>query len=264
MRNARSSSATGASSMHSAAEAPAPAEIRALEEAGSRLWVAPETEELDGWLLRHANGLTGRGNSVLPRAGGEIPLDEKIARAESWYGARGLPARFQLTSASLPESLAITLGRRGYALDQTPTGVFTATVAAAEADARVELRETPDDAWVDLWAGSRSFADRVTARALLSGSPGTTVFARIDGAAVGRGVAYADMLGITSMFTIPGARRRGLGRALVSALLAWGADNGSTGALIQVERGNDAARALYDGFGFVERYEYAYAVAAPR
>jgi hypothetical protein len=37
---------------------PSAAEVRALEEVGYDIWVAPEVEELDGWRLRYAGGLT--------------------------------------------------------------------------------------------------------------------------------------------------------------------------------------------------------------
>jgi GNAT superfamily N-acetyltransferase len=246
--------------MRSAADA---AEIRALEDDAYRLWIAPEVEELDGWLLRHAHGLTGRGNSVFPRADGSLPLDERIDRAEAWYGERRLAPRFQLTAASAPAGLASALAARGYRLGRAATSVQTATLPAAEADGRVELLDTPDDAWIDLWAGSRGFADAVTARALLAGSPGETVFARVGAAAVGRAVAEDGRLGITSMVTVPTARRRGLARAIVATFVAWARDRGCTTGLLQVERDNEPAHTLYAGFGFATRYEYAYAVGGP-
>lgn len=245
--------------MRSAAD---PAEIRALEDDAYRLWVAPEVEELDGWLLRHASGLTGRGNSVLPRADGRLPLDERIARVEGWYGARGLPARFQLTAASAPAGLAHALAIRGCTLGHTATSVQTAALGEASADPRVELVDAPDEAWIEQWAGSRGFVDAATARALLTGSPGETVFARAGELAVGRAVACDAVLGITSMVTVPAARRQGLARAVVATFVAWARDRGCTTGLLQVERANVPARALYAAFGFTERYEYAYAVEA--
>src|ERR1700744_3316849 len=94
--------------------------VRALEDVGYRLWVAPEVEELDGWRLRSARGLTGRANSVLPNAPGTLPVAEKIERAEEGYAERGLPVRFQLTAAALPEGLDDTLAARGYVIPQQP------------------------------------------------------------------------------------------------------------------------------------------------
>jgi GNAT superfamily N-acetyltransferase len=246
--------------MRSEAEA---AEIRELEDDAYRLWVAPEVEELDGWLLRHAHGLTGRGNSVFPRADGRLPLEERIERVEAWYAERGLPGRFQLTAASVPGRLAEALAARGYALGEGVTSVQTAPLGEAAADLRVELFGTPDDTWIDLWTGSRGFADAATAFALLTGSPGETVFARIGEAAVGRAVAWGGRLGITSMVTVPTARRQGLARAVVATVFAWARERGCTTGLLQVERDNAPAQALYASFGFVTRYEYAYALAPP-
>jgi GNAT superfamily N-acetyltransferase len=236
------------------------AEVRALEDDAYRLWVAPEVAELDGWLLRHARGLTGRGNSVFPRADGRLSLGERIDRVEQWYAERGLPPRFQLTSASAPGRLAEVLAGRGYRLGQAATSVQTAALPAGRADARVELVAEPDDAWIDLWAGSRGFADRATARALLAGSSGETVFARVADLAVGRAVSDRGRLGITSMVTVPAARRRGLARAIVATFVAWARERGCTTGLLQVERDNAPAHALYAAFGFAPRYEYAYAV----
>jgi N-acetylglutamate synthase len=236
-------------------------EIRALEEVGAAIWVAPESDELDGWRLRAARGFTGRANSVLPNAAGTLPLTEKIERAEAWYADRGLPARFQLTDASLPRGLDDALAARGYVVPQQPVCVETAPLPAVEADARVELAPEPDGGWVDLWAGSRGFGDPETARLLLTGAPGETVFACIDGVAVGRGVAHGQWLGVTSMVTLPAARGQGLGAAIFSTLVAWGRGKGCVRALLQVERDNAAARSLYARFGFAERYAYHYRLA---
>jgi GNAT superfamily N-acetyltransferase len=212
-------------------------EIRDLEEVGYRIWVSPEVEELDGWRLRHARGLTGRANSVFPNAEGALPLDEKIGRAEAWYAARAQPPRFQLTDASLPAGLPRALSGRGYA----PTGV---------------LDETLHDDWVELWAASRGSDDLTTARALLTGSPGRTAFARVPGMAVGRAVTHGSWLGITSMVTLPDARRRGFARAIVETLVAWGRAAGATRGFLQTD--SAAAQSLYAQFGWETRYTYRY------
>ncbi|HZQ81154.1 MAG TPA: GNAT family N-acetyltransferase [Gaiellaceae bacterium] len=237
-------------------------EIRALEEVGAAIWVAPEIAELDGWRLRSARGLTGRANSVLPNEPGRLPLNEKIDRVERWYAERGLPVRFQLTDASLPAGLDDALAARGYVVPQQPVCVETAPLPAVEADGRVALAAEPDDEWLGLWAGSRGFDDEATARALLTGGPGQAVFARIGSVAVGRAVAVGSWLGITSMVTVPSARRQGLGAAIVGALAAWGRSRRCERALLQVERDNHPARSLYARFGFGERYAYHYRVSA--
>jgi N-acetylglutamate synthase len=250
--------------MPSTAESPpaaAAAEIRALEEVGYRLWVAPEVEEHDGWRLRAGGGMTGRANSVFPNREGALPLAGRIEHVEEWYAARGLAARFQLTRASLPPGLADALAGRGYRIGQAPSSVQVAPLPPLVADESVELLDAPDDRWVELWAAGRGFDDLDLSRALLTGGADPAAFARLSGAAIGRAVACDGWLGITSMLTVPAARRRGLGRAIVSSLVAWGAAHGCTRGLLQVERANVPARALYESLGFRERYEYSYAVS---
>jgi GNAT superfamily N-acetyltransferase len=53
---------------------------------------------------------------------------------------------------------------------------------------------------------------------------------------------------LVSMWTDPEARRTGVGRALVQAVLDWAEDD----VHLWVTRGNDAAHALYERMGFVE------------
>src|SRR4051794_18468009 len=142
MRSARSWSATAASSMPSAAEG---AELEAV---GAELWVAPEVEELDGWRLRFAHGVTGRANSVLPNAG-TSSLEEKVDRVEAWYAARGLPARYQITAAA-QDGLVDALETRGYAQAGVSTSVEIAPLTQTEA-ADVSLAAAPDTQWIELW-----------------------------------------------------------------------------------------------------------------
>jgi GNAT superfamily N-acetyltransferase len=230
--------------------------IRALEDVGYAIWVSPEVDELDGWRLRHARGLTGRANSVFPNAPGALPLEEKIAHVEGWYAARAQPPRFQLTDGSLPAGLAAALRGRGYDASGGPVSVETSELPGSSADARVEVSEELDDDWVALWAESRDSSELGTARALLTGSPGRTAFARIPGAAVGRAVACGEWLGITSMVTLPEARRRGFARAIVESLIAWGRGAGATRGFLQTN--SPVARALYAQFGWTEMYTYRY------
>ena len=115
-----------------------------------------------------------------------------------------------------------------------------------------------DDAWIELWAGTRGFENHEVARAILT--DGDTVFARVDDVAVGRGVAVGEWLGITSMATLPEARRRGHARAIVHALARWAEARGCVRAVVQVDAANAAALTLYAGVGFVENHEYRYRI----
>jgi GNAT superfamily N-acetyltransferase len=229
-----------------------------LDAVAYEFWRAPEVEELDGWRLRFGHGITGRANSVWPNGVGTLPLAEKIDRAEAWYHERGRPTLFQLTAAAQPAGLEDALAERGYELRGAPVSVETASLeeVLARTSGAAEVARRPDDAWLELWAGSRGFAELAPARELLT--LGDAAFARVGDTAVGRGVVAHGWLGITSMVTLPDARRRGHARAIVHALARWARERGCTQAMLQVERTNEPARALYAGAGFVPQYEYHY------
>ena len=231
-----------------------------LESVAYELWRAPEVVELDGWRLRYAYGYTGRANSVWPNGDGALPLDEKIDRVEEWYRERSRPPAFQLTEAARPRELDARLAERGYIVRTAPVSVQTAALddVLARTHGEADVSEELDDAWVSLFAGSRGFDRLDVVRMLLEA--GDTAFARVGDVAGGRGVRVGDWLGITSMVTVPEARRRGHGRAILHALARWGAARGCTRAILQVERGNAAAEELYGGVGFVPHHEYRYRV----
>jgi len=93
---------------------------------------------------------------------------------------------------------------------------------------------------------------------------GDQVVARVRGAA-GEGddawgtAAYSrDWVGLRSVEVAPDQRRRGLGLAVVAALLGWGAERGATTAYLQVLGDNGPALALYERFGFTTHHAYRY------
>jgi GNAT superfamily N-acetyltransferase len=229
-----------------------------LEAVAYEFWRAPEVAELDGWRLRFAHGITGRANSVWPNGDGTLPPAEKIERAEAWYRDRGLATLFQLTEAARPAGLEETLAALGYEARGVPVSVEIASLddvlARTSGDAEVSMEF--DDSWLELWAGSRGFANLDAARHLLTA--GDAAFASIGSEAVGRGVVSGSWLGITSMVTVPSARRRGRARAIVHALARWAAAQGCTHAMLQVESTNEAARTLYASAGFVPHHDYHY------
>jgi GNAT superfamily N-acetyltransferase len=231
-----------------------------LEAIAYELWLAPEVAELDGWRLRFAHGVSGRANSVWPNGVGVLPLDEKVQRAEEWYRARGAPVMFQLTDARRPRELGALLASRGYQWRSAPVSVQVAELGdvLAHTHGKADVSPSLDDDWLELWTGVRGFDRHDVARAILEA--GEVAFARVGDVAVGRGVVVGDWLGITAMITVPQARRRGHGRAILHALARWGAARGCAHAILQVERGNEAAFALYGGAGFVAHHDYRYRI----
>jgi hypothetical protein len=74
----------------------------------------------DGWRLRATPAVDARrSNSVLPNGdSGEVPLKEKLAIVEDFFGRRGLPVRYQLSPAAEPAGLVDdVLAARGFQIE---------------------------------------------------------------------------------------------------------------------------------------------------
>ena len=87
-------------------------EIVALERVAAQHWRGTEEEWLGGWLLRAAEGFTGRANSALPLADPGLPLGDALDAVTRWYAARGLPPMI-----AIPRPLGADANAAGYPLD---------------------------------------------------------------------------------------------------------------------------------------------------
>ncbi|GJM38376.1 MAG: N-acetyltransferase [Acidimicrobiales bacterium] len=117
------------------------------------------------------------------------------------------------------------------------------------------LRDTPD-AFAKTHAEESVYPDEFwdgRARSNASGPEHTTFFAFDGGDCVGLVGGHqaldGDHVDLVSMWTDPAARGRGVGAALVAAVLEWA--DGRTVEL-WVTHGNDGAKRLYERCGFVE------------
>jgi len=89
---------------------------------------------LGDWLLRSADGYTGRANSALPVGDPGMPLPEAIERVRAWYAERGQPALIQLPHHTDGDpartELGVVLAQRGWRF-VTRTLVMTRASSAA-------------------------------------------------------------------------------------------------------------------------------------
>jgi ribosomal protein S18 acetylase RimI-like enzyme len=262
------------------AEPSKPALVRHIEQLAFDAWPAAEVERLGGWRLRFNRGVTNRANCVWPNElTGALALDERIARVEAAYRARGLPAKFQITPAAQPRGLDAELARRGYAegahvLVETAPAAAVAGPSDPARGVETEVAETPDEAWFELSGRRGRFRGESTgvyrgllARLCAAGPARRAAFAlaRLEGepVAVGLGVLEGAWAGIFSMRTLESARRRGAGVAVLRALARFAAARGVRTLYLQVERDAAPARALYARAGFGARYGYHYRVEVP-
>ena len=244
-----------------------------VEDSGLNASAPPQQRWLDGWLLRFSPGKAKRARCVQAVADGRLPLDERLALCAAAYRDAGLPMAVRITPFSLPAGLDQALQDRGYrAFDDTRVMVG---VPAALPD-----EPLPDDSLLEP-VSHAEFAEAVGA---MRGSPaaqraaqaerlqhspvpyqGWLLRRRSDGhvLACGQSASEAEIVGLYDVFTEPGARGRGLARALCAAMLARAHQRGARLAYLQVEADNLPARAIYHRLGFADAYAYHYRSADP-
>jgi ribosomal protein S18 acetylase RimI-like enzyme len=238
--------------------------VEALERAAARHWQAPDTEPLGEWQLRAADGFTGRANSALPLGDPGRPLPEAVTQVERWYRHRGLRPMIVLPQGAGPDHLEDHLTERGWLPRPGPAVVMISAVASLPASpADVGFAPEPDDAFLGLYRYRGQDLPPI-ARTLLMSAPWQAFGSiRRDGRAVAVGrVSVAGDLGVLTAVEVDAAyQRRGLGTAITAGLAAAAAAWGATRILLQVETGNDPARALYLRCGFRDSHRYQYMMA---
>ena len=248
-------------------------QIQKLETLAANAWPAAEVQALDSWRLRHTAGVTRRANSVWPNATEDsLAVQDKLEAVETFYRARQLPARYQISPAAQPADLDHLLAERGYnAVARTAVQIAPLTTILVKT---TPLRQTPEFAveiaeefheeWFDAYGNfaeenAVGFAIR---REILQRIVLLAGFALLDieevPAAVGLGVVEDGWLGLFCMGTSPLFRRRGAARAILRTLTIWAQMQGATQAYLQVMDSNTAARSLYTSIGFETLYHYHY------
>ncbi len=257
-------------------------EIVALERVADRAWQAPVVERLGGWLLRAAEGWTNRANSALPLGPADRDLDDAVRATQEWYEARGLPPKITVP-LPLRRDVAAHLEGAGWVAQPTVLVQTAAVDALAYADVAlngepfaVTLHEQPSAEFLELVGAWKQSLPEAAAHVLRSGeavrfaqaqSPAGTLLAAARGAVVAKRAAPPDVdepdgpqqerwLHIGLVHVQPSARRRGLARAMTSALASWARSAGASRALLQVEERNEAAVTLYASLGFTTHHTY--------
>ncbi|HEX2357586.1 MAG TPA: GNAT family N-acetyltransferase [Micromonosporaceae bacterium] len=251
-------------------------QVVALELAANEAWPAPEQERLGEWLLRAADGWTGRGNSALPVGDPGLPLGEAVDAVERWYAARG---QRPMINVPLPLASAVNaeLDARGWSVSpavlvQTaPLGAILDATADRTDVPTVRLEEAPSPRWLALAAG-RKGSPPGAARHLLTAVREVRfahVYAesvRHDLLAAARGTVTGGgrWLGLALVEVVPAARRQGLARHAIRGLTGWALGLGATDAFLQVEDVNAEAVDLYRRLGFKTHHRYVTRTAPAR
>ena len=240
-------------------------------------WLPRDHEHVGDWLLRAAGGFTNRANSVLVIGSPGLPAAAAVQRVTAWYTARGLPPKAAVPrpvagadDAERAQALAAARWRplpgAGALVLTAATGhpVPAGAAPALPAGLTLDLADTPDGQWRTLYR-YRGQVLPPSALELLMSAPERTFVSIRAGArtvAVGRGSLAHAWLGVTAVEVAAEARRQGLARAVLAALVRWAVARGARSAYLQVADGNEAARRLYLSAGFTVHHRYDY-LSAP-
>jgi GNAT superfamily N-acetyltransferase len=238
-------------------------------------WGHAESTWVDGWHLRASDGFTHRANSAWPVGPLERPLPDAVAAVRAWYTERGLRPLIQVVVGSELDDALAALGHaetRARSLRQTASvsDVLDTLLSVAPLGVKESFADAPSDDWLSLY---RTGGLPPVAKQVLGSGDAmqyATVYDADSGAplAIGRAaLAVAPgsdeaprWVGISAVETSPDARRRGLAKLVMDALLEWADEQGATDAFLEVVPENTSAVALYESLGFTTHHEYHFRV----
>ena len=234
--------------------------VAACEQRLVNCWPAVQTLIFGDWVVRFANGYSGRANSASALRAGAQLSDGEVAGLLPLFRAQGLTPAIRLSplaEAGL-EARLIAMGWRAV----THSIGMVCDTPLGEIDPATVIAPQPPEAWIagiSGWQEARkanpAHLSAIVGRILL---PAAFASLREGGHDCAYGMAVVDrgMAEIGSIIVGPQARGRGLGRRLVSSLVGWAAGAGAVRVFLQVEASNAPARALYASLGFRDVYSY--------
>ena len=247
-------------------------------------WRGTEEEWLGDWLLRAAEGFTGRANSVLPLGDPGVPLDEALAAVTRWYRVRGLPPMIAVPAPAdaapqdtAPQDTAPQhdafdreLSRRGWLTRPGPAFVMVAELPLGipmngqPEGHEIRVSPEPDDDWAAMYHYRGQEHMPPVARKILTSAQEqafVSIRAGLKVLAIARLSVAGGWAGITAVEVHPDCRRQGLGAAITAAACRAAALRGAGDVFLQVEVDNTPAQALYRHLGFRYSHRYHYRVA---
>lgn len=228
-------------------------------------WPAFDYQAYEGWILRFADGYSKRANSATPLMPGARLDDALVDYMVLRFLDANVRPTFRLTGLQDP-SVDDLLRSRGF-LEVEPTCVLTAPVRGdCEPDPEVTIEPQVSKRWVreaaQSYGGDK--ADDATLIQIVSRIRQKAAFATLSlderPVAWGLGVVERGFVGLYDIVVAPDLRGIGLGRRVVSSLMAWGCGEGAHTAYLQVREENEIALSLYRAFGFSQAYRYTHRV----
>jgi N-acetylglutamate synthase len=239
--------------------------IREIEEISMNAWPALQTMHYDGWILRFANGVTKRLNSVNPIYGSKIDVDEKIEYCENLYQLQNLPPCFRITEIVRPSGLDQKLEAHGYEhIFDVAVQLVNINGLKIAPDRNIQIAEKMDETWLDDYIRMNEVnpANKPVLKKIIEQIIVTRGLFTLhkNGMPVGCGLGVVENrhIGLFDIVIDKDYRNQGLGQILIESILAWGRNKGAEYGYLQVLVDNDPAVRLYTKVGFKEEYRYWY------
>jgi ribosomal protein S18 acetylase RimI-like enzyme len=225
-------------------------------------WPAPTTLVVDQWVVRFANGYSGRANSASSlREGGDMD-ETTLAFVEGLYRQAGLPPRIRFTPL-VAESARRRFAERGYRIETASFGMVAELEPNRHPPAPGMLTTAQaEDAWIDGVCAHQTGnkRNREHLAAIVSGVRVPAAFATLmhEGrpAAYAMSVAERGMAEIGAVIVDVALRGKGLGKRMMLGLMGWAAAQGCSQAYLQVDQSNGLAFEMYKRLGFRTVYAY--------
>jgi GNAT superfamily N-acetyltransferase len=201
--------------------------VRACESRIVNAWPAPTTLVIDDWVVRFANGYSGRANSASALQADAEMDDDTLAFIEKLYAEAGLPPRIRFTPL-VAESARQRFAARGYRIETASFGMVAELAPNRHPqypEMLVEPRAT--EAWITGVCSHQTGNKRNRAHlsAIVSGVRLPAAFATLlhEGrpAAYAMSVAERGMAEIGAVIVDGSLRGKGLGRKLMLGLMGW-------------------------------------------
>jgi len=240
----------------------APLTLRVLEldQICNLTW--PATEELvnSGWLMRAADGVTNRANSILPllanlEAGVLTDFSEKLEIAQDFYQKRNLPTIFQV---ALPTWQVLSEKLRSIGAVETLHGnTMVADLISSKLNVPDSFEILQSNQFSTEWLGVHPTPG---IEKILAGCAATYLTMIKNGQAIAtcRIALAKGWSSLTRVYVHQDFRGQGLGKAITAAALVASFEQGATKALLQVEANNAIAIGVYESLGFNFHHEYFY------
>ncbi|GAA1987737.1 GNAT family N-acetyltransferase [Amycolatopsis minnesotensis] len=227
----------------------------ALESACAAAWRAPVRARLGDWLLRWADGFTGRANSALALGDPGVPVPEALRAVCEFSHSHGIPPIAQVIHGSAAEAAIAAAGWIEHSAHPAGHEVSVLLGDAGSAPGDAEVLAEPTGEWWELCAGT-SAPSEAQRYVLTTGDIGYGVVhdgGRVAGAV--RAAVVGDLLHVSRLAVRPSCRRRGFAVALMAAAGQWA---NHRECALQVSVRNAPALALYGRLGFTEHHRYRY------